>query len=1561
MTYDIESIVIKVLANNSGNLVIPLKWYSDSWAQNCPYDWKISVDNWAETSYSGTWWWVLTIATWLVAWSEHLVIIKPTTVDYQWARAFGTDWGSEAVYITEIVQDASYMWYWVSATSTWNYFKAFQYQNCSNLTNTVPEVLPDTVTTIWEWFRAAQFHGTSITQIVQEVLPDSVITIWWKYRRDLYRETKITTPAKEVMSDNVTSIWTYFRSRQYYWCTLLVASAKEVISSSLTSIPDNFRDGQYHSCQLLETANDEYLPEWISSIGNYFRNMQYVWCWISKTAKEIMPTSITTIWTNCRYNQYYNCLWLKEITWEAIVSNASIWQYYRRAQYYNCTALVKARLAAQSWLTNYRVWWCFSATTNPMTITILWNVVDAPTTNSASLTNASVEKIYIDSALVSWYKNSLSWSNINDDKFFEIWYIQWGIELLLSAWNAVDKQYTISGKKESWVIKQVLTWIENWSWDSNNNIAILSVSWIIDWIWDVICSHWPSQPNTATIINDSWCIRWWKLYCYTTKSDLTTFKNWLVQEYTDWTPVIVLMQWLNYISSTVQSLDFNTKDWENIIDIIQSWPNKNLLGLQIVADIATWWYTANVFNWEDYSVESNWTEISEQDAWLTAWENITIENNVISAKDTTYTAWDNVTIDNNEISVDLDWYQTIDNMVQDLDDADHSHYPTAKAVKDAIVSGWWWDVSWPNSSVDWNVVLFDWTTWKTIKDSGVSLSDKQDTLTAWNWIDIDANNKISTTFVYWESTTAAATVQKEVSIPSITELNVWQVIIVKPTVTSTVANSTLKLNNFDAYAMLYNGSAITTSTDSVVWTANVPSMFYLDEVSGTRYWRFLGHWLDNNSTYTLNRLIDPSRYHVWTGTYAFSRYSLVMEKADWTWEKITNTAAAYSTWTTKTVNTNWFRLWHIRYYNTTTNLANWALVATSALDIQAPSVNASYSFNCGTAPWWAVWTPIYLVGSMWADWLFYLDTTQRWSTQLPSTNDWKLYIKLWTSLSADNSTFSLIAEKPIYYYDNGIKVYWQADNKQDVISDLATIRSWATLWATAIQPNDNISELTNDVWYITSAPVTSVNNQTWDVVLTIPTTASDVWALPNTTKYWAALTLEVNSSTYVVTATLKDQDWNTLGTAQTIDLPLESVVVSWSYDDSTKKIILTLQSWSTVEFSVADLVSWLQSEITSTNKLSSDLVDDTNHTNKFVTAAEKTKLSNLSWTNTWDETWTTIKTKLWAASASQDWYLTSTDWSTFNNKQNAISDLATIRSWATCGSTSVQPWDLACYAQCCDMPDTSCLAQCCDIPTNNCQLTNGCGYTTCTWTLSTCSDITTALWYTPYSAANPSWYTSCTWTLVQSDIANLAQCCDIPTNNNQLSNWCGYTTCTWTLVASDIACLAQCCDIPTDNCQLANSCWFTTCTWTVSTCADIISKLWYTPYNSTNPNGYTSCTGTLTQSDLACYAQCCDIPTNNCQLINWCWYIKGINCSDVTTALWFTPYNSTNPAWYTTCTWTLTSADLACYACCCDIPTNNCQLTNGCGYSMEVYVTAAEYEALLPWAETDWKIYNIKL
>ena len=157
----------------------------------------------------------------------------------------------------------------------------------------------------------------------------------------------------------------------------------------------------------------------------------------------------------------------------------------------------------------------------------------------------------------------------------------------------------------------------------------------------------------------------------------------------------------------------------------------------------------------------------------------------------------------------------------------------------------------------------------------------------------------------------------------------------------------------------------------------------------------------------------------------------------------------------------------------------------------------------------------------------------------------------------------------------------------------------------------------------------------------IPSTAADVDALPDTTKYWASLDLSLNTTTYVITAQLKDQDGNALGSPKTVDLPLESVVVSGSYNAQTKEVELVLENWTKITFSVADLVAWLQTEITSTNKLDSDLVDDSQATHKFVTTTEK---------------------------------------STWNWKQDAIQDLATIRlnasAWASAASTIANYWNI---------------------------------------------------------------------------------------------------------------------------------------------------------------------------------------------------------------------------------------------------------------------------------------------
>lgn len=136
-----------------------------------------------------------------------------------------------------------------------------------------------------------------------------------------------------------------------------------------------------------------------------------------------------------------------------------------------------------------------------------------------------------------------------------------------------------------------------------------------------------------------------------------------------------------------------------------------------------------------------------------------------------------------------------------------------------------------------------------------------------------------------------------------------------------------------------------------------------------------------------------------------------------------------------------------------------------------------------------------------------------------------------------------------------------------------------------------------------------------------------------------SLNLAIDPNTYQITLSGTKADGSTFTVQNVIDLPLESVVVSGSYNSTTKKVVLTLQNGSTVEFSVADLVAGLQSEITSANKLSADLIQD-GMTNKTVTATEK---------------------------------------STWNGKQDAIPDLSTIRYDATTGAAKISnvqaDWD----------------------------------------------------------------------------------------------------------------------------------------------------------------------------------------------------------------------------------------------------------------------------------------------
>lgn len=165
---------------------------------------------------------------------------------------------------------------------------------------------------------------------------------------------------------------------------------------------------------------------------------------------------------------------------------------------------------------------------------------------------------------------------------------------------------------------------------------------------------------------------------------------------------------------------------------------------------------------------------------------------------------------------------------------------------------------------------------------------------------------------------------------------------------------------------------------------------------------------------------------------------------------------------------------------------------------------------------------------------------------------------------------------------------WNAKQNALTTAQLAAVNSGIT--AESVQV---ISEALSDVQtlVIDNLPVDPTTHETQNLL------------------YASSIDVTIDNSTYVVTFQLKDQKGANIGSAKTLDLPIESLVMSVAYNDETKKIIITLQNGTTTEIPVADLTAGLQPTIDATHKVSADFIDDTESTNKFVTAGDKTRIA----------------------------------------------------------------------------------------------------------------------------------------------------------------------------------------------------------------------------------------------------------------------------------------------------------------------------------------------------------------
>lgn len=283
-----------------------------------------------------------------------------------------------------------------------------------------------------------------------------------------------------------------------------------------------------------------------------------------------------------------------------------------------------------------------------------------------------------------------------------------------------------------------------------------------------------------------------------------------------------------------------------------------------------------------------------------------------------------------------------------------------------------------------------------------------------------------------------------------------------------------------------------------------------------------------------------------------------------------------------------------------------------------------------------------------------------------------------------------------------------------------------------------------------------------------------------------------------------------------------------------------------------------------------------------------------------------------AATSSVNGYLSSADWSTFNSKQNAISGSGLVKS--TSGTISYVADGSANWNTAYDGTIVSANVTGTSTLVLSLNQQDG-GVITASWASGggtsgvssfntrtgavtlTSSDVTTALGFAPYNSSNPAGYiTGITSSQVTTALGYT------PYNS---TNPAGYTTNTGTVTsvggAGSVSGLTLSGSVTTSgNLTLGGSLSLTS--------LQITNGLGFTPYNSSNPAGYTTNTGTVTSvggtgsvSGLTLSGSVTG--AGNLTLSG----TLSLTSGQVTGALGYTPYNSTNPAGY------ITSAPLANY------------------------------------------------
>ena len=244
------------------------------------------------------------------------------------------------------------------------------------------------------------------------------------------------------------------------------------------------------------------------------------------------------------------------------------------------------------------------------------------------------------------------------EPYFDWWTAT--VENLLAVGDYVDEQEILTGGITREVGIKVFDGTEDWSIQNTYNFSITKASIGTDtttlpnYSVKMKSNYFPTA-NYATKNDSVWSGNTYiNFRAVDTFATLEGWKAWVASKYQEWNPLILIYPLATPTTESVTPQTLTTQEWDNTVTATWSIPD-----LEIEANYTVkWWTTISFSNESGYVTEADIPE---------------------------YTAWT--------------WISISDDYV--------------------ISATWWggnWDVSWPDSSVNGHLAVFDGATWKLLKD-----------------------------------------------------------------------------------------------------------------------------------------------------------------------------------------------------------------------------------------------------------------------------------------------------------------------------------------------------------------------------------------------------------------------------------------------------------------------------------------------------------------------------------------------------------------------------------------------------------------------------------------------------------------------------------------------------------------------------------------------------------------------------------------------------------------------------------------------------------------------------